>query len=41
MGYNVFDVLNKVVVYNTLNWNFKMNNFFVWFEIIINFQDET
>jgi hypothetical protein len=41
MGYNVHDVLNKVVVYITLNSTFKKKHILILFQIIIIFQDET
>jgi len=41
MGTHVHDVLNKVEVYDTLNWIFLNGHFLIWFEIIIIFQKET
>jgi hypothetical protein len=42
MGYNVHDVLNKILVYNTWNWTLIYNeHVLVCFEIIIIFENET
>jgi hypothetical protein len=41
MGYNVHDVLRRVVVYYTRKHKFFKNHFLLWFEIIIIFKDET
>ncbi len=40
MQYNVHDVLNKVETYNRRKLKFCENEFMVWFEIVIKFQNE-
>jgi hypothetical protein len=41
MGYNVHDVLRKVIVYYTRKYKKNYINFWLWFEIVIIFKDET
>jgi hypothetical protein len=41
MGYNVHDVLNKVVFLYYIKFNFKNKHFWVQFQVISIFQSET
>jgi hypothetical protein len=41
MGHNVHDMLRKVVVYYTKDIEIFKINFWLWFEIVIIFKDET
>jgi hypothetical protein len=41
MGYNVYDVLNKVVVYITLNSTLRNKHFLESFQTIIILEDKT